>query len=94
MEDIQGDNNDSDNEEDMKADAKAAARARRIAEKERLYMSWKSLIPKLVDSYLTYTNTTMSRPLPPAPDMISNSGCGCLSGKNHELICLYSDCEL
>jgi hypothetical protein len=90
MEDTQGDNNDSEEDGD---DTKAAARARRIAEKERLYTSWKSLIPKLVDSYLMYTNTTMSRPLPPAPDMISNSACGCLSGKNHELICLYSDCE-
>jgi hypothetical protein len=95
MKDTQSDNNDSDtNEEDMKADAKAAARARRIVEKERLCTSWRSLIPKLVDSYLIYTNTTMSRPLPPAPDMIGNSICGCLSGKNHELICLYSDCEL
>jgi hypothetical protein len=84
---------DSEDEENAaKADTKAA-KARRIAERERLYNSWKLIIPKLVDSYLTYTNTTMSRPLPPAPDIISNSTCGCRSGKNHELICLYSDCE-
>lgn len=79
-------------EENAKADTKAA-KARRIAESERLYNGWKLIIPKLVDSYLTYMNTTMSRSLPPAPDMISNSACGCLLGKNHELICLYSDCE-
>ncbi|KII90983.1 hypothetical protein PLICRDRAFT_67778, partial [Plicaturopsis crispa FD-325 SS-3] len=62
------------------------------AEANRLYASWKSLTPSLVESLLHYTNRTMSKAVVPVGDHIYGECLrGCMEVKSSDILCLYFD---
>ncbi|KIJ65277.1 hypothetical protein HYDPIDRAFT_48798, partial [Hydnomerulius pinastri MD-312] len=38
---------------------------------ERLYNSWKALVPSLIEPYLDYTSRTLGKPLASSPALMS-----------------------
>ncbi|KIM58042.1 hypothetical protein SCLCIDRAFT_129208 [Scleroderma citrinum Foug A] len=60
---------------------------------ERLYNSWKSLIPTLVLPFLNYMSRTLGKPLPPClPSILLCKQNNC-ERKITKILCLLFDCE-
>ena len=60
---------------------------------ERLYSSWKSLIPTLVLPFLNYTSRMQGKPLPPFSSYISLCKQNNCEWKVTKIPCLLFDCE-
>jgi len=60
---------------------------------ERLYNSWKSLIPTLVLPFLNYTSRTLGKPLPPCSPSISLCKQNDCERKIVKILCLLFDRE-
>ncbi|KIM55135.1 hypothetical protein SCLCIDRAFT_48836, partial [Scleroderma citrinum Foug A] len=60
---------------------------------ERLYNSWRSLIPTLIEPLLEYTSRTLGKHLPPLLSTISFcKKCDC-ERRTARILCLLFDCE-
>ena len=60
---------------------------------ERLYSSWKSLIPTLISPFLNYTSRTLGKPLPPFSPHISLCKQNNCERKATKILCLLFDRE-
>ncbi|KIM66430.1 hypothetical protein SCLCIDRAFT_110411, partial [Scleroderma citrinum Foug A] len=60
---------------------------------ERLYSSWKSLIPTLVLPFLNYMSRMRGKPLPPFSPYISLCKQNNCEWKVTKILCLLFNCE-
>ena len=60
---------------------------------ERLYNSWKSLIPTLILPFLNYTSRMLGKPLPPCSPSISLCKQNNCERKITKILCLLFNCE-
>lgn len=58
---------------------------------QRLYASWKRIIPTLVTSYQHYTSRTLAKPLSTPPTTLSLCNQASCSRKTSKLLCLFFD---
>ena len=61
---------------------------------QRLYTSWKRVIPTLVTSYQHYTSRTLAKPLSIPPTTLSLCNQATCSRTTSKLLCLFFDCAL